>query len=440
MSNRMKENRSAQKVRGPVWLRFSLLVAFGDRMLRVAISGIMGIAVYKYLPSHDIALLGYYSVAISLLGAFSALGLSETVRVALVERSSTAQVLAGAIFLRLVAGVVGASGLMVVALLQVEMPLPSWQIPMLFAMACAQSLTILEIWFQVHAKMPVLIASQWAILALGIIGRIVLVKMGGAGVTFLGLMLAELIIGPIITAGVLYRSSRPALGWSDNLLLQSTKLLKRSWPLWISSLSVMIYMRASQMVLAGSISTDELANYVVAQRCADIAYIVPSVLYTIYSSSLASHIIGEVSEQSRDAFMRKAKKFILACVAIATITGISAPWGIELVFGARFPQSWVLLVILSFGVVFVGIGMLRELYFVATNNQVLSLICAVGGALTSVVGTAVIAPKFGSIGAAWCNVAALAVTAVIIPAFSKHGRRAIATVLVGPFARGLCAT
>lgn len=194
------------------------------------------------------------------------------------------------------------------------------------------------------------------------------------------------------------------------------------------------------MVLAGSISTDELANYVVAQRCADIAYIVPSVLYTIYSSSLASHIIGEVSEQSRDAFMRKAKKFILACVAIATITGISAPWGIELVFGARFPQSWVLLVILSFGVVFVGIGMLRELYFVATNNQVLSLICAVGGALTSVVGTAVIAPKFGSIGAAWCNVAALAVTAVIIPAFSKHGRRAIATVLVGPFARGLCAT
>lgn len=396
----LKNNSGLQKILSNIsWL-------FADRILRMGCGLIVGVWVARYLGVQQFGILNYAVAFVAIFNPLATLGLDVVVVKRLVDRNESPQQILGTSFwMKSIAGCI--TWLLVILgifLLRPNDPISIITVAILGASNIFQALDTIDLWFQsqVRSKYSVLAKNVAFIIANGI--KIYLITTQAPLLAFVSLILLEAVLGGLGLLLVYKQQGYFIRSWQWNKSL-AKDLIQESFPLILSGLTIMIYMRIDQIMLGQMIGDKAVGIYSAATRISEVWYFIPMAV-----SSSVMPAIFKAKEISEELYYRRIGELNrglvwLSIVVAIVMTFLSSPI-ILMLFGDGYVESANILSVHVWASVFVFTGVATSGWFIAENLTYLTLYRTLTGAVINVILNAILIPIYGGIGAAIATVIA----------------------------------
>jgi PST family polysaccharide transporter len=393
--------KSSDKLRGIIantgWL-------FADRILRMGVGLFVGVWVARYLGVQQFGVFNYATAFVALFSTLSTLGLDAIVVRSIVrEPEKRAEILGTAFWLKLLGGiaalVLAVSCIMVV---RHDDSLTISLVAILSSVGIFQAFDTIDLWFQsqVQSKYTV-IAKNTAFVVITLV-KVILISIHAPLIAFAWAALGEIGLGAI--GLIIYyrvRGYSPWL-WPWSLPLAKT-LLKESWPLILSGVTIMIYMRIDQIMLGQMVGDKAVGLYSAATRISEVWYFIPMAM-----ASSVSPAIYAAKEVSESLYYRRIEQFLrlLSWLSIVVAVPMSFLSGtiITILFGKSYEASAYILAIHIWASLFVFMGVGTSSWFIAEGLTQFALRRTIIGAITNVFLNIFLIPAYGGVGAAIATV------------------------------------
>lgn len=378
---------------------------FADRIFRMGIGLLVGIWVARYLGPAQYGLLSFALAFVSLFTAIATLGLPGVLVREFVNRPHDSDAIIGSAFLLQIAGGL-TSVLIVVAIALFARPddaLARLIILILSLQLVFKSSEVIKFWFEskVRSKHTV-VAELGAYLVVATI-KIILILLEAALLAFVWVYLLQFVLTAVLLF-LMYalKSGRPA--WKPRWL-EAKRLLSHSWPLIISGLVIMIYMRIDQVMIGQMLDDEAVGIYSVAVRLSEIWYFIPTaIVASVFPNLLKTRHV------SHARYLEKLQLLLDLLVVIALTIAIPmtflSSWIVSVLFGSAYAGAGPVLSVHIWTAVFVFMGLASHKWRLAENLQYQSVYRNPAGAALNLGLNYFLIPIYGPIGAAFATLAA----------------------------------
>ena len=394
----------------------------GDKIFRMGMSLIVGVWVARYLGPEKFGLFNYATAFVGLFSSIAGLGLNGIVVRDLVRHPESAHSTLGTAFVMQIIGGILAFSLAVIAISYVR-PTDTFSITAVTIVALAlmfKACDVVKYWFEskIQSKYTVWVENGSS-LAFALV-KIGMILYQAPLIAFIWIFSLEAIFVALGLLGFYTLAKGGIRKWQYNTN-RATKLFSDSWPLILSGITVMIYMRLDQIMLGQMIGNEAVGIFSAATRVSEIWYFVPS---AIVSSVIPSII--EAHKTNIKLYYSRLKKLLeivfLLAVALAIIVTLASNRLMHLLYGPGYAESATVLVIHIWAGVFVFLGVASSQWFLIENLQRYSFYRTLAGAIVNVFLNLALIPKYGAVGSAWATVISQAVASVFFNSFNAKTR------------------
>lgn len=395
-----------------VWL-------IADKVTRLLVALFVSAWVARYLGPERFGLLAYGLTFVAMFQAISLMGLDNLiVRDVAADDSQAHRYLGTALRLRFCGA---ATAYMIMATTAVIFHQDDRLTVAIIALAglsiFVQVSDVIDLWFQsqVQSRRTVLAkaASYFATAAI----KVVMITSGAGVVAFAGANALEAGLSAIALYFTYKRfPTKNRWCWDTTT---AVSLLRQSWPLLLSGLSIFLYMRISVILLRQLAGSAEVGIYTVGTTLSEMWYFIPMAL----ASSLAPFISRKRMEGG-DAYKRFLFKIFgfmwyFALLVAALNILLSSLW-VGLLYGPQYQKSASVFAIHALTFVPVCLGVMQSLWLINEGRSKLALYQALSGAVVAVCLNLLLTPLYGAHGAAAATVVsqfaqAFLVNAIIAP-------------------------
>jgi len=372
---------------------------FAEKIVRMGVGLFVGVWVARYLGPEQFGFLSYALAFVALFSAFAGLGLDGIVVRELVREPSVRNEILGTAFvLKLLSG--GLTFFIIIT--AIHLLRPTDRLTCLLVGISAGGMIFsafdtIDFWFQSQIQSKFSVYAKSSAFLVVSIAKIVLILWKAPLLAFAYAGLAEIVIG---SAGmfVTYRvSGRHVRDWRCNVSC-ARRMLKDSWPLILSSVAIMIYMRIDQVMLGEMVGGKEVGIYSVAVQLVEAWYFLPGV---VISSVFPS--IVEAREMGERIFYERLQKLYNFIVFISYIIAIPvtllAGWFIKTLYGNAYDKAAPMLAVLIWSIVFTNLGMARSTFLTAMNWTKIHFLTVGTGCMINVIFNIFLIPTYGGMGA-----------------------------------------
>lgn len=386
------QHKLQQIISNAGWLVF-------DKILRMGFGLFVGAWVARYLGPTQFGLMNYAFSFVALFSSLATMGLDTIVVRNIVRDPACSYEALGTTFvLKLIGGFV--TCILSFALIVILRPGDStshWLVAIAGLTTLCQALDAIDFWFQsqVQSKYTVY-AKNLAFLSVTSV-KIVLLFLKAPLIAFAWANFAEITVGGIMLAIAYHMRGNSMFLWKASFS-QAKKLLRDSWPLILSSIMIMIYMRIDQVMLGQMSSDKEVGIYSAAVRLAEAWYFIPM---AVASSTLPS--IVELKALNEERFYEKLQKLYCLMAFMAYAIAIPATffseWVVKFLFGDAYGKAGMMLVLLIWSGIFTNLGVARSSFLTTMNWTRIHFLTVFGGCIINIVLNYLLIPKYGGMGA-----------------------------------------
>ena len=396
---------------------------FADRILRMGVGLFVGVWVARYLGVEQFGVFNYATAFVALFSTLSTLGLDAIVVRSIVrEPEKRAEILGTAFWLKLFGGVAAlvlAVGSIIVVRHDDQLTISL--VAILSSVGIFQAFDTIDLWFQSQVQSKYTVIAKNTAFVITALVKVALISFHAPLIAFAWAALGEVSLGAIgLIISYRVRGYSPWL-WPWSSLLAKT-LLKESWPLILSGVTIMIYMRIDQIMLGQMIGDKAVGLYSAATRISEVWYFIP----TAISSSVAPSIY-EAKQVSEDLFYQRIKKLIRLLVIISLVVAVPMSFLsttiITLLFGSGYAAAGSILGIHIWAAVFVFMGVASNSWFIAEGLTQLSFRRSLMGAVVNVILNWLLIPAYSGVGAAGATVISYAIAAFLSNLTHSKSRR-----------------
>jgi PST family polysaccharide transporter len=396
---------------------------FFDKVLRMGVGLLVGVWVARYLGPTQFGLYSFATAFVGMFGAVAGLGLQSIVVRDLVRHpENKSETLGTAAALQLAGGLVAYGLLMgTIFWLRPDDDLAQVLVALLGSVLLFKSSEIAATWFesQVQSKYTVWVQNGCFLVFAAI--KIALILQGSPLIAFAWAAVGEALFVALLLFLALGMNGQ-RLNQLRLSLARARTLLQDSWPLLMSGIAIMIYMKIDQIMLGQIVGDDAVGIYSAAVRISEVWYFIPMV---IVASTFPS-ILEAKKHSERQYYQRLQQLYdlmVLISIGIALpMTFLSTPL-VTALFGQEFASAGPVLGIHIWASVFVFLGVASSKWFVVENRQILSFQRTALGAAVNIVFNFLLIPKFGAIGAAVATVVAQVTAAWLVDALQPITRK-----------------
>jgi O-antigen/teichoic acid export membrane protein len=377
----------------------------GDRLVRMALSVLVGAWVARYLGPSDYGTLSFALAWIALFMPLAALAHDRIVVRELVERPQHApETMGSTALLRLMGGLAGCVAAIVgVALLRSGDRL-SLVLVAIAAGSMVQPFAVIELWYQSRVQAREAARALIAAAVLSAALKVYLILAHAPLTAFAWAFLAEGLVTGVLLAAVYQLREHGLAAWRPSATA-SRALLRDGWPLVLSGAMILIYMRIDQVMLRQMAPPAELGAYAAAVKLVEGWYFLPT---AVVASLFPSIVLAR--QQDEALFLGRLQRLygLMAGVAyaIAIPTTLLAPWIVRLLYGPGYEASAPMLAALVWSLVFTNLGVARGAFLTSMNwTRPYLLTVALGGIVNVALNLALI-PRWGGMGAVVATIVA----------------------------------
>ena len=396
---------------------------FGDQIVRLGIGLIVGVWIARYLGSNEYGLLSYSMAFVALFSPLTTLGLdSLLVRDVLHEPHKRNEILGTVLGIRCVGGLIGAilTILSIVAINQ-HNDRVVLLVVILSVGSIFQASNTIDLWFQSQLESKHTVVAKMCVFSAITLIRLALIYYKVGIVPFAIVNSLEMALGCVALSIAYCRSgaSLIALRWNSQLVYP---MLKESFPLLLSGLTIMLYMKIDLIMIGQMIGTRSVGIYAAASRLSEVWYALPVAI-----AASAAPSIYEGKKISEEVYYGRVKKLIgtmtwLAIIIVLPMT-LASDYFVTTLFGIEYKEAGSILAIHIWSSIFVFTGVATSSWFVAEGLSYLSLQRTAIGAIVNVILNLILIPKFHGLGAAIATVISQAFASLFCNAFHPKTRK-----------------
>jgi len=323
------------------------------------------------------------------------MGLNSIVVRNLVNKPDTVSVVLGTAFVIQLIGGLMAFGLAVFAigLVRPDDALAKLAVSVLGFVMVFRSSEVIKYWFesQVTSKYTVIVESSAFLLFATV--KVILILSQASLISFVWIIFIEAAVVAISLLGIYAWRGGSLRAWYWNSQ-HAKSLLKDSWPLILSGLAIMVYMRIDQIMIGQMLGDEAVGIYTAAVRISEVWYFIPIAI----AASVFPAII-EAKKRSEMSYYKRLQIFYDLMVVIAIIVAVPVTfvsnWVVILLFGEAYQQAGVVLSIHVWAGVFVFIGVASNNWLILENYQSIVLYTTLLGAILNVSLNVLFIPSWG---------------------------------------------
>ena len=400
---------------------------FFERIIRILISFVVTIFVVRYLGPKEFGLYSYVISFAWLFASLSSVGLESISTREIVKHPEQRDEINGTVFyLRLAGGAIAFVAIGVTLAIVGEEKYTSILILIFSLSFIFQAFSVIEYYFRglVKAKYNAYALSASVIISSGL--KVLFIVQKASLIYFVVAATAEYVFLAIGLVIVYQQNNLSIFSWKYSKVLASS-LLKDSWPLALSGIVVMIYMRIDQVMIKNMMNDEAAGYYAAAVRLSEAWYFIPVTL----CNSIFPAIVNakNISERIYNDRMQKLYDLLTwLAIAIAVPVTIFSAQIINLLFGNEFSPASPVLTIYIWAGVAVFLGVASSQYLINENLTMLSFFRTFIGMILNVVLNFIFIPMYGIIGSAIATLISYTASTFIIVA-KKDGRTQAAMML-----------
>jgi len=371
----------------------------GDQIVRKVVGLLVGVLIARHFGPRLYGDFSYAIAVVMIASPLARLGLDEiSIRQMAKDPSAKKKVLGTSFFMMFIGGFI-AFFLATAAIILVRPgdQLVQWLVGILSAGCTVQAFMAIEFWFESQMQWKFTVyAKTSAFLLLSFI-KIGLILIDAPLVAFAWAGLAETALGSVGLV-IVYRSRGFSIvAWSFSRRVAKT-LLSDSWPLILSALLTMVYLRIDQVMLGSMVGSAELGNYSVAVQLAEVWVFVPMVVISAVFPAFV-----EVEKDNEDLFYAHLQRLYGIMVLYGYLVAVPMTFFagdiIDLLFSTAYAEAGPLAAVLVWALVFTSLGAARNVVVLAKNWTRVNLVSVAMGGLLNILLNLLLIPAYGAMGA-----------------------------------------
>lgn len=414
---------------------------FGEKIITLLLGLFVSIWVARYLGPNDFGLWRYAESLIGLVMALATLGTTQIVIRDLVDNpEKEGEILGTAFSLMLGGGIVTAVLIVIVGFWLNNDFLTRVLIIIASTNLIFQAFTVFDYWFQAKVLSKYSVFARTSAQIISSLLKIVFILFG-LGVIYFSFTIVIIGLTHAIVWFYFYNRMSDSVSFQQwHIDFEYAKsLLKDSWPLILTGLSVAVYMKIDQVMIKDILDADAVGNYAVAAKVSELWYFIPL--------SIASSVFPSIIKSKKDSVEKYYQRLqylydVLGGVGIyiaIPMTFLSS-YVILLLFGSEYEQAAPVLSIHIWSGIFVFLGVARSRWIVNENYQFYGMIFTIIGAIANVGLNYILIPTYGIMGAAWATVISQGLSAWFLAvlfnktrvAFKMHTKAIMKSLLILP--------
>ena len=371
----------------------------------------VNILITRYLGPEQFGLLSYATAFVFVFSSISSLGLDWIVVRNIVRNPSLRDDILGAAFVLKLAGGVLTLGL---ASFSIFFFRPSDHLTCLLVVVIAlgtvfQAFGVINLWFQsqVQSKCSACVKS-FSYLTIAVT-KIVLIQVQAPLAAFAWAGLAEIVLGSVGLVAAYRIYGHHLTAWRSTKSM-ARELVRDSWPLLLTDIVMLTYMRIDQVLLGEMAGDTEVGIYAVAVLMAEVWTFIPMAV----TSSLFPSIV-EAREYGEVLFYDRLQKYynLMAFLgyAIALPVTLVSHWVVPLLFGSAYAKAGSMLTGLIWAGLFLNLSIARSSFLTAMNWTRIHFITDLFGCAVNIALNLILIPRFGGMGAVLASLVAYWVVA-----------------------------
>jgi O-antigen/teichoic acid export membrane protein len=376
---------------------------FGEQILRIIAGLFVGIYVARYLGPEQFGVYSYAVAFVALFSAIAKLGLDGIVVRDLVNHPENRDIYLGTAFwLKLI----GAMLTLITLAITVQFTSNDATINLyIFIIASGlifQSFEVVDFYFQSKVLSKYVSIAKLIQLALSSVLKLYFIFIQADLFWF---VLVSLVDQISLAFSLAFASWRQKIGsFFVGFSVSTAKVMLRdSWPLMLSGIAIILYMRIDQIMIKEMLGEREVGLYSAAVKLSEAWYFVP----VIITSSLFPAIVN-AKKISLELYHQRLQRLctLMAWLAIAVALPMTflADSVVSLLYGHLYRGSAGVLTIHIWGAVFVFLGVSSGAFFKIENYTKKSLYRTALGAVSNVLFNFALIPQYGINGAAMATV------------------------------------
>jgi O-antigen/teichoic acid export membrane protein len=385
----------------------------GDKVARLGLGLIIGVWVARYLGPEQYGVLAFAIAFLSIFQAFAALGLDNVVVRQIAQAPESANTVLGtALTLRLVASSLSLMLATLVGFIIYRDDLKTLVILLLVASGIIfQSADIIDLWFQSQSESRRTVVAKAVAYACAAVIKVGLIIRGAPLWAFAAAQSTEL----AISAAALcfsyrhFKVQRPWL-WQAST---ARALMTQSFPFLLSGLSIVVYLKSSQLFISQLLDQRALGLYSTAQVLSELWYFLPMTIATSVAPAIARRKV--VSALAYSSAMQWIFGFMwVLSIVLSTLICLNASWIVTLLYGKAYDGAAAVLAVHTFTLIPVSIGVIQSLWLVNENKGRIAIYQTLAGAVLSMSLSFLLIPKFGIVGGAVAMLSSQIIQAFVV--------------------------
>ena len=175
-------------------------------------------------------------------------------------------------------------------------------------------------------------------------------------------------------------------------------LLKESWPLAISALSIAVYIKIDQIMLAHLSSEISVGVYSAAARITEFTFFIPIAVVSSFFP-----IIQKFKTLYPNLFLQKIQKLynltFFICFVFCTIISFCSNIITDFIYGEDYIHTSSILSLHIWSILFVSFGVISGKWLLVENLQIIGLKRTLSGAFINIILNLILIPKYSVLGA-----------------------------------------
>lgn len=377
---------------------------FADRILRMGVGLIVGVWVARYLGPEQFGLLNYAMAFVAIFSAVATLGLDGIVVRDLVKEPENAGVTLGTAFsLQVISGFLACgAAFFAIHFARSEDALPKIMVAILGFIMVFKSTEVIKYWFESQVQSKYTVVVQNSAFLLTALVKIVLILAGAPLLAFVWAAFAEAALAGLALFAIYALIGDNLKDWEFRTH-RARELLSDSWPLILSGLAVMVYMRIDQIMLGQMLGDDAVGIYSAAVRVSEVWYFVPvAIVSSVFPSIIKAKKSG-TKEYHRLLQALFSTLFALS-LSFAIMISFFSQTLIQWLYGKAYFGAGPVLFVHIWAGIFVSMGVASGKWLILEGFQRITFYRTMWGALTNVFLNSILIPFWGPLGAAVATV------------------------------------
>ena len=403
---------SIRYFKNTLWMFFEQGVRFFSLIL-------VGIYIARYLGPEKFGLLSYAIAIVAIFMSISRLGMeSILVRELIIYSEERKEYLGTAHCLMFIASIISVALISSIISLfendsQTKLYIFIISIGMIF-----QTFLVIDYSFQSQVKAKYSSIAKSIALSLGALIKIYLVYIQADLILFVFSYALDQVLIFLFLVVIYVGKKQPNFLFVFNINI-AKQLLKSIWPMVLSSLAIILYMRIDQVMIKNMLDSEQLGLYAAITRIYE-AWVMVSV---ILCTSLLPAIVKSKGLLQKKYENRLSLLFSLVfwlSIAIAAITTLFSESIIRISFGVEYVQASLVFTIIMWSAVFAALGSVTFRYLIAESMEKKITIRTLVALVINILLNLVLIPVYGIEGAAVSTLICLLVANYVIDYFDKE--------------------